>query len=99
MRTTLDIDDDVLEAAKELAKAEKKTAGQVVSDLARRGLAAPDSEKRPAPEGLVLKNGFYMLTGREGLVVTNELVDRIEEEIDLEDAGIVIPETKRAGAL
>ncbi len=38
MRTTLDIDDDILQAAKELARAEKKTAGQVLSELARRGL-------------------------------------------------------------
>ena len=28
MRTTLDIDDDVLQAAKELARSEKKTAGK-----------------------------------------------------------------------
>jgi hypothetical protein len=30
MRTTLDIDDDVLAAAKELASAQKKTAGKVI---------------------------------------------------------------------
>jgi hypothetical protein len=35
MRTTLDIDDDVLQAAKELAVAHRETAGQVLSDLAR----------------------------------------------------------------
>jgi hypothetical protein len=38
MRTTLDIDDDILEAAKELAEAENKTAGQVLSELARKAL-------------------------------------------------------------
>ncbi len=38
MRTTLDIDDDILQAAKELAKAEKKTAGEVLSALARKAL-------------------------------------------------------------
>ena len=41
MRTTLDIDDDILQAAKELARAEKKTAGQVLSELARKGLTQP----------------------------------------------------------
>ena len=41
MRTTLDIDDDILSAAKELARAEGKTAGQVISDLARKGLTQP----------------------------------------------------------
>jgi hypothetical protein len=38
MRTTLDIDDDVLSAAKELAQLRGSTAGKVLSDLARKGL-------------------------------------------------------------
>jgi len=38
MRTTLDLDEDVLQAAKELAAARGVTAGQVVSELARKGL-------------------------------------------------------------
>src|ERR1700740_3498375 len=38
MRTTLDIDDDVLQAAKELARRQGKTAGRIVSELAWRGL-------------------------------------------------------------
>jgi hypothetical protein len=37
-RTNLDIDDDVLQAAKELVRAEQKTAGKVISELARRAL-------------------------------------------------------------
>ena len=41
MRTTLDIDDDVLQAAKEIARREKRTAGAVVSMLARSALTAP----------------------------------------------------------
>ncbi len=39
MRTTLDIADDVLLAAKELAQREKKSMGQVMSELARKALA------------------------------------------------------------
>ncbi len=38
MRTTLDIDDDVMVAVRELARDEGTTIGTVVSDLARRGL-------------------------------------------------------------
>ena len=38
MRTTLDLDEDVLASAKEIARRENKTAGQVVSELARRAL-------------------------------------------------------------
>ena len=39
MRTTLDIDDDVLQAAKELGVMRKKTAGQILSELARKALS------------------------------------------------------------
>jgi hypothetical protein len=38
MRTTLDIADDVLAAAKELARQQGKSAGEVISTLARRAL-------------------------------------------------------------
>jgi len=38
MRTTLDIDDDLLAAAKELARREGATAGEVVSRLLRHSL-------------------------------------------------------------
>jgi len=38
MRTTLDIDDDVVVAARELAGDERRSLGSVISDLARRGL-------------------------------------------------------------
>jgi hypothetical protein len=43
VRTTLDLDDDVLQAAKELAAARGQTTGQVVSALARKGLETPAS--------------------------------------------------------
>lgn len=51
MRTTLDIDDDVLQAAKELGALQGKTAGQVVSELARKGLApaAPRRDRNGVP--------------------------------------------------
>ena len=41
MRTTLDIANDVLHAAKERARREKKTVGEVISELARSALTAP----------------------------------------------------------
>ncbi len=91
MRTTLDIDDDILQAAKELARAGNKTAGQVLSELARKGLTQPGGstgfgEEASAP--YVLKDGWFVLTNREGVVVTKEQVDRLIEEADLEDAGL-----------
>jgi hypothetical protein len=39
MRTTLNIDDSVLAAAKEIADANNSSAGAVISDLARKGLS------------------------------------------------------------
>ena len=101
MRTTLDIDDDILQAAKELARAENKTAGQVLSELARKGLTESGSrsvgfsEEGPVQAPYVMKDGWIQFTGREGVVVTKELVDRLIEEADWEDAGLVPPSGKK----
>lgn len=43
MRTTLDIDEDVLQAVKKLAGAQGRTAGEVVSELLRKALSRPSS--------------------------------------------------------
>lgn len=40
MRTTITIDDDLLEAAKALAAQRKTSIGQVLSELIRKGLTA-----------------------------------------------------------
>lgn len=75
MRTTLEIDDDVLQAAKDLAAREGKTAGRVISDLARRGIQAP----APSSRGRKARSGFEVLPAG-GRLVTPELVQRILEE-------------------
>lgn len=82
MRTTLDIDDDVLVAAKERAASRKTTTGKVLSELARESLT------RPAAGPLIKRNGFYVLPSRGG-VVTSALVRRLEERADLQDAGLL----------
>ena len=46
MRTTLRIDADVLRVARSLARAEGKTIGEVVSELARKGLRPAPPKKR-----------------------------------------------------
>ena len=82
MRTTLDIDDDVLQAAKERARAEKKTAGEIISELARSALNAPSepiramATKATAPKP---RHGFRPFPKRGG-IVTNELIDRLRED-------------------
>lgn len=75
MRTTLDIDDDVLRAAKELARRQNKTAGSVISELARSALTTPPAAKR-RPKAT---RGFRPFPKR-GSVVTNEQIDTLREE-------------------
>jgi hypothetical protein len=75
VRTTLDIDDDVLLAVKERARGEKRSAGKVLSDVARRGLAGPSSEGGVP----TYRNGLRIVPSRGG-IVTNELIDRIRDE-------------------
>jgi hypothetical protein len=74
MRTTLDIEDDVLFAAKEIARQRTMTVGQVLSDLARQSLTrkSPVSEKNGLPLFPIQPN-----TG----AVTLELVNRLRDEV------------------
>jgi hypothetical protein len=78
VRTTLDIADDVLLAVKERARREKRSAGDLLSDLAREALTRrhyPLAEST-GPESFF---GFEPLPSR-GVVVTNELINRLREE-------------------
>lgn len=76
MRTTLDIADDVLHAAKERARRENKTAGQVISELVRQALTAPKSSAVREPKAVF---GFKPFPAR-GNIVTNELIDKLRED-------------------
>ena len=81
MRTTLDIDDDLLTAAKEVAKRERRTAGQIVSDLMREALRARASLPAAGTSRRDLY-GFRPIPA-SGAVVTNELVDKLREELEI----------------
>ncbi len=75
MRTTLTIDDDVLAAAKGLAETEGKSVGEVISNLARKGLEPPRQRFR-------LRNGVPLLPRRpDGKPVTLEMVNRLRDEL------------------
>ena len=77
MRTTLDIDQDVLYAVKDLARRQNKTAGQVISELARRALTqAPTTLTAREPKAFY---GFRPIPSRGG-VVSNELINRLRED-------------------
>lgn len=76
MRTTLDIEDDILEAAKEIARREKSTVGRVISRLAREGLAGSRVRKGRSSR---VRAGVPLVSSR-GEVVTLEHVQKLEEE-------------------
>jgi Arc/MetJ family transcription regulator len=75
MRTTLDIDDDVLQAAKELGALHGKTAGKVVSELARRALSPAATHR--------LRNGVPVLPRRpaDRLRPTMRLVNELRDDV------------------
>jgi hypothetical protein len=85
MRTTLDIADDILFAAKEMARREKKSLGQIISELARRAFASaapayPANAPGTAPDvsERLASYGIHPLPKRGG-VVSNELIDRLRD--------------------
>lgn len=76
MRTTLDIDDDVLLAAKDLARRQRKTAGEVLSELARLGLQGGQrGVAQPSP-----RYGFAPAPAN-GTTVTNAQIDALREAL------------------
>ncbi len=74
MRTTLDIADDVLAAAKELARRQGRTAGEVISALARQALTGDRSSVRETPAAY----GFRPFVAGDR-VVTNEIIDDLRD--------------------
>ena len=69
MRTTLDIEDDVLTAAKELARRQGISAGQVVSRLLRSALTGEAPAQR---SGDAVVAGFRPFSARDQHLVSNK---------------------------
>ncbi len=81
MRTTLDIDEDILLAAKELSRRQAIPAGKVLSQLARQALAG-ETATRGVTEQLLPPHtvaGFRPFESQGGSVVTNELIDALRD--------------------
>jgi hypothetical protein len=73
VRTTLQIDDDVLQAAKELAEFRGVTTGKVLSDLARLGMT-------PSTNSAV-RNGVPVLPRQPGRrKITMKLVNELRDD-------------------
>ena len=83
MRTTLDIEDDVLAAARELARRQGTTAGQMVSRLLRAALSGAASTGQVAAGAPPSVAGFRPFQARAGVVVTNEQIDQLRDEAGL----------------
>ena len=75
VRTTLDVDEDVLQAAKEIADARNMTAGKVLSELARKGLTPPARTAR-------VRNGVPLLSRRPPWTprLTMKLVNELRDD-------------------
>lgn len=76
MRTTVNLDDDVLMAVKERARRENCSAGEVISLLLREALVGRSRD--PEHEQVETFHGFRPLPHR-GPPVTNALIDELRE--------------------
>lgn len=75
MRTTINLDDDVLEAARAVARTERRPLGVVISDLVRRGLV-------PQQPRINDEEGFPVFRVRLGTPpLTDEMVQRGLEDV------------------
>ena len=76
MRTTVDLDEDILRTAKQLARENEQSLGRVLSDLARRGL------EPPAPK-LKTRNGVPLLMPKRGAKMFTS--EHVKELLELDD--------------
>jgi len=73
MRTTIDIDEDVLFAARELSRRRRISIGKAISELARQGV-------RRTEQGST-RNGVPLIPiSKSGSIVTLELVNQLRDE-------------------
>jgi hypothetical protein len=76
MRTTVDLDEDILRVAKDLAKENEQSLGRVISDLVRRGLTPPTPRRK-------VRNGVPLLMPKPGArMFTSE---HVKELLELDD--------------
>lgn len=74
MRTTINLDEDVLLAAKQRARREGRSVGEVISELARQALTGHTPERSGGQ-----LHGFHPLPPR-GPLVSNEIIDGLRED-------------------
>jgi plasmid stability protein len=77
VRTTINLDDDLLMAIRERARRQQRSIGEVLSELLRQALGARNHAGEVAETGAFY--GFEPLPQR-GPKVSNELIDRLRDE-------------------
>ena len=77
MRTTLEIRDSVLQAAREEAARRNTSVGDVISTWAERGIYAPLTAQQPRTE---YRTGIRQLPSRDE-VVTNDHINKLRDEL------------------
>ena len=82
MRTTLQLDDDVLAAARVLARQQRSSLGAVISELARQALVAPTPGASPISREPDHRNGLPLLPwNAQGAAVDLELINSLRDEL------------------
>ncbi|WP_313315629.1 hypothetical protein [Pulveribacter sp.] len=78
MRTTIDLEDDILIAAKEIARAENTSLGKVISRLIRQALTGSAAPQATNSSAAAAATGFVPFDAR-GVVVSDELINRLRD--------------------
>lgn len=86
MRTTIDLDEELLRTAKAISDTRGTTLSRVICELAWKGL-------RPEPEGGVARNGFPLLPRRaDAQPVTPEHIAELLDAVDRDEVEVgVLP--------
>jgi hypothetical protein len=88
MRTTVNIDDDVMEVARSIADLNRISIGQALSNLARKGLKTPTSMRRDPI------SGFWVLdVPADAPVITMEAVRRAIDRDDIDEYEKYLPKS------
>lgn len=78
MRTTLDIEDDVLAAVKEMANRQRLSAGQLISLLLRQAMSGTQRPGQADGGELRTVAGFQPFTS-QGVLITNAQIDALRD--------------------
>jgi TRAP-type uncharacterized transport system substrate-binding protein len=78
VRTTIDIEDDVLAAAKEMASQQRVSVGTVVSRLLRQAMSGVGGNGQSAAAGLRSVAGFQPFPS-QGVLITNAQIEALRD--------------------